>query len=259
MQHEAQLLKEFKELQAVDAVPSEAIRAERLSLCAQALRKCREEMKPYSPDFVRVRSGQPLNCAHAIRTLQHRITDEEAVVSLYCGSRNTYAFILKRVAKPTWMRLGIDRDQCEQAGKLLRRAFNGAPDEFPPYPSIRRERPFDRSLSFLRALEAAFAPLFDSLDGMQLVHIAPHGPLHTIPLHALRMRDDRYVAEHMAINYWPSISTVLGARPTTPPRSGRTRVFVGGIASRDDAQPDHFMKDAELFRNLPCDITSAMS
>ena len=280
---ESELLREKRDLQTVDEVQSETFRIRRLTEIAKELRTCWKQTEAYAPRYVRLRSGQPLTYLEIQAEVTQHLDEKTAVISLYCGEDTTTVFVLRRGWSEPWsLQFSVGRAECEKLAGRLRRAFNGAPEEFPPYPPIRRDRPFQRDLSFLDRLGGQLGPLFLKLEDAELIHLVPHGPYHLIPFHALRLPCGGYVAERFTMVYWPSISTVFQLlsrqRPAREkPRSGvlksilrratslgrqaagsdRPQALVGGIAAAGDVHPEYFERDADILSGTPCEVTLA--
>jgi CHAT domain-containing protein len=157
--------------------------------------------------------------------------------------------------------LPLHGEDLEQTARQLQRAFNGAPEEFPPYPSIRGDMPFKRRLDFLDKLSAAMSPLFANLDEVEQICVAPHGPLHTIPLHALQLPEGQYLGEKYAVVYTPSLSVAVSKMRQAPAplsHDSKDRVFVAGVSSADDVHPEYFEGDAALFDPAYWELHTAM-
>jgi CHAT domain-containing protein len=65
--------------------------------------------------------------------------------------------------------------------------------------------------------ESLIAPFQEKLLGIDGLIIIPHGPLHALPFHALRLRD-RYLIETWNVSYAPSAAVLKYCwnKPTTP-------------------------------------------
>jgi hypothetical protein len=229
-------LRLVRELQEEGSTKSEAYRDEKLRETRKALEALREEMKPFAPDYVRFRSGVPYTFREMAALLP--ATDgETAYVSFFVDKRVTRCFVFHRGAlAPEIVTVELGRDELTRIAKRLRRAFNGAPEEFPPYPPIRGDMPFRRKLDFLAPLGSAMNGFFKAVEGTDLIVVAPHGPLHLIPLQILRCADGRFLVEKSALVYTPSLSTSFQAlqRPRKPAKTGtRIPAFAAGVSSAD--------------------------
>lgn len=178
VERERRLLELNRDLQENEADPhgrSETYRLQRVQEVERALRECWAEMNPTAPDYVRLRAGEPATLDE-VRAL---IASEEvptAVVSFLCRRDHTTCFVLGSDAPGVAThQLDIGSDELDRAARSLRRAFNGAPDEFPPYPPIRRDRPGDRDLAFLHDAGARLLAFLPSVEGVELLCMAPTG------------------------------------------------------------------------------------
>jgi tetratricopeptide (TPR) repeat protein len=257
---EAEFLRLVRALQEEGATKSEAYRDEKLRETRSTLGKLWEEMKPFAPGYVRFRSGAPYKFREMAALLP--TTDGETTfVSFFVDKRLTRCFLFHRGAlAPKIVTVELGREELTRIAKQLRRTFNGAPEEFPPYPSIRGDMPFRRKLDFLDPLCTAMSGFFQAVEGADLIVVAPHGPLHLIPLQILRCADGKFLAEKSAVVYTPSLSTSLQAlqRSHKPAKTGtKIPVFAAGVSSADDSQPQYFESDAELFDTERWDLTAA--
>jgi tetratricopeptide (TPR) repeat protein len=246
-----------------ERVPSEEQRYEKLAKIREQLKGCWDRIRLIAPDYVRGRSAEPYVFEEILETLRATTTGNTALVSFFAGDSTTACFVLRADStEPIMLSIPIGEEELRQAARLLQRAFNGAPDEFPPYPPIRGDIPFKRTLGFLDKLSAAMSPLFLSLEGIDLVCVAPHGPLHTIPVHALQLPGGQYVGEKYAVVYTPSLSVAMSKMRCAPASSSsdgsRDRAFVAGVSSADDAHPEYFEVDAALFNSNHWKLRTAM-
>jgi CHAT domain len=260
-QMESALMAEERRWQG-EQVPSEEQRYEKLGKIRKQLKDCRERMRPIAPDYVRTRSAEPYAFAEILETLRSTTMGNTALVSFFSATEATMCFVVRKDRdEPIMLLLPLREEDLKQAARQLQRAFNGAPDEFPPYPPIRGDMPFKRRLDFLNHLSIALSPLFASLDGVEQICVAPHGPLHTIPLHALQLPDGQYLVEKYAVVYTPSLSVALSKmRQAAVSSSSRSkdRAFVAGVSSADDAHPEYFEGDTALFDASYWELHTAM-
>jgi len=260
-QMESALLAEERRWQE-EQVPSEVQRYEKLGKIRERLKDCWERMRPIAPDYVRTRSAEPYAFEEILETLRSTTTDNMALVSFFCGTEATVCFVLRKDRdEPIMLSLPLREEDLKQTAWQLQRTFNGAPDEFPPYPPIRGDMPFKRRLDFLDKLSAAMSPLLASLDGVEQICVAPHGPLHTIPLHALQLPEGQYLGEKYAVVYTPSLSVALSKMrqaPAPSSRGSKDRAFVAGVSAADDAHPEYFEGDAALFDSSYWELRTAM-
>jgi tetratricopeptide (TPR) repeat protein len=242
-------------------VSSERHRHERLGEIRQGLKECWEQMRPMAPAYVRMRSGEPYSFSEISELLQTLGSPRPALVSFFTDWEATTCFVVRPESKqPTMLSIPVSREQLEGIAGKLRRTFNGAPDEFPPYPPVSSDRLFRRKLDFLEPLNSALRELFACLEGAELVCVAPHGPLHLIPLNMLQLPGGKYFGEEYGVIYSPSLSTAVQALPrwTGPTPGWKTRVFTAGVSSADDAHPEYFEGDTMLFSPVHWEVRSAM-
>ena len=121
---------------------------------------------------------------------------------------------------------------------------------------MRRTRPWARDLADWNALSEALLSFVTHLEGIESLVIAPHGPLHLLPFHALRMSDRRFVAERFTVAYIPSLTALRYLLPAESPTAlgATSSVYVAGVAAREDAHPELFERDDALFTSAgwPC-------
>lgn len=257
---EADLLRSFRALQEEGATISESYRDERLRETRESLEELWPQMKPFAQEYVRFRSGAPYSFRE-LSSLLPAGDGETAFVSFFVDPSRTRCFIFHSGASaPRFITLELGREELIRMASQLRRTFNGAPDEFPPYPPIRGDKPFRRKLDFLEPLETAMREFFNAVRGADLIVVAPHGPLHLIPLQILRCPDGTFLGQRSGIVYTPSLSAGLqalhrGAR--APGAAGGIPIFAAGVSSADDAEPQYFENDGEIFDSERWCLTSA--
>ncbi|UPK67963.1 CHAT domain-containing protein [Chitinophaga filiformis] len=232
--------------QQMENAYSEAYRLQRLQELRMELFAIRDEIKLFAPDYVRARAGLPYQYEEAQAFLDRE--PHVAFISFFCDTENTTVFVvLAEEPEPRVFRYAVGSDEIEKVVKQMQRAFNGAPFEFPPYPPILPDRPFERELDFLDQLGASLLGFTHILTDVEVLCIAAHGVLHQVPFHAIRLIDGRYLAEQFAVVYTASISTTLlqqtGQKRSTRPNT----VYVACVPSKEDKRPDLFEQDLDLF------------
>ena len=256
-ERETRLLQQERSLQAGSAGGSEASRLDQLANVQSQLEACWRDMRASAPSYVRFRSGEPCSFDEVSGWLD-RQPDPVGLLSLFCDAEGTTAFVARRgQVRPAMFRMAIGQEELKSAARQLRRTFNGNPREFPPYPPIRGDAPHRRRLDCLSAASQAFAPVWDALDGVDVVCIAPHGPLHLLPLHALSS-DGRFAAERFAVVYTPSLSALLQLESRARPARQSTRALVVGVSSADDGHPELFEDEADLFADTGWPVTHSL-
>lgn len=241
---------------------SQTFRFEWLQEINRELQACWEAMRPFAPEYVRLRSGEPSTLQDLKTLLSGQLATPVAFVSFFCDEGNTTCFVMRSDEKRLHVfHSTVGRKDLSKAAKLLRREFNGAAGEFPPYPPIRGDRPWERTLKAFEELSDALLNFLPAVQGVELLCIAPHGPLHLLPLHALRAPDGKFLVEHFAVAYCPSLSTLrytLEKAPRDPLTVTKPAVYVAGIASRNDTHPEFFEHDDQIFNPQVWDITADM-
>lgn len=230
-------------------VPSEEYRIQRLGEIREDLLNVWNRMEATAPAYVRFRTARPVRFAEMQEWIENEGVAGPVFVSFFCDDTTTTAFALSGGdVQPEVCRFPIGRPEWEQVVRGLHRTFNGAPSEFPPHPPIAGNRPFARSLDFLYRAGVSVADFLASFTGARPLCIAPHGPLHLIPFHALRTSGDAFLASLVDIVYTPSLSTsawTLSRGVTHAP--SRPSVLVAGVSAAEDADPASFEEDALIF------------
>jgi tetratricopeptide (TPR) repeat protein len=223
---------------------------ERLRQVQQQLQSCWKEMRSYAPEYVRLRSAEPTTLQELRALFGSCPGPKTAFVSFFCDADTTTAFVIRSDEAPLRVfRSPVGQEKLNLVAQRLWRAFNGDADEFPPYPPILREQPEGRSLKFFDELSPDLLKFLPAVEGVELLCIAPHGPMHLLPLHALRAPDGKYLVEHFAVSYTPSASTLnyVFSRGTRFPGPNIPKAYVAGVASRADKHPEYFENDAAIF------------
>ncbi|WP_330300248.1 CHAT domain-containing protein [Streptomyces sp. NBC_00503] len=178
-----------------------------------------------------------------------------AFVSFFCGTRHTYVFVLATHAELRAERVRIGRDELQGAADELRRIFNGDPQSFPPLAPLRPRAPHRRSIAFLDALGPRLTAFAEFTAPQTLICVAPHGPLHLLPLHALPMADGARLATRNCLTYTPSLSVLAPVlRRRTPLRRTGRALFVG-VAAQEDPNPELFRTDGTLLKSAGWQVT----
>lgn len=259
-ERETQLLALRREVQHGAGNATLPERAKQLSQLEQTLETCWHEMRAHAPAYVELRRGEPATLDDLQRVLAKE-TEPIACVSYYCGEDDTTCFIVRSDdQKVRCLRLKVGASRISEAVHRLQRAFNGDLGEFPPYPPIRRSHPEDRDLSFFDDLSAELLSFIPEVEGIEHLCIVPHGPLHLLPLHALRLPTGRYLAAEKALTYAPSITSLRYclSRRDNQLRPGTLRkpvAYVAGVSARSDTHPDYFEQDSRLFQPQDWDLS----
>ncbi|MFC7266031.1 CHAT domain-containing tetratricopeptide repeat protein [Streptomyces lutosisoli] len=209
-------------------------RADRVRNIQDELTALHERMRTVAPAYVRLRESTPATLAET-RAMLARRGDGASLVSYLCGRTTTWIFEVAADGTLTSAQAPVTRKELSDCAERLQRTFDGDESVFPPIAPLNRNRPWRRDLSFLDALSPLvdFSERATGNDG--LVCVAPDGPLHGIPLHALKSpKDQRYIIEHTAVSYIPNISSLLyiAARASEARSDGDQSAFVAAVPTR---------------------------
>ncbi len=237
---------------------STAYRRQRLREVHDELEACWTAMAAHAPEYVRLRRGDPVDVDELRGFLVGAGNEPMAVVSFFCGAETTTMFVVRSdTAGVQTFTSPTGRARIEQAALELRRAFNGDPRSFPPYPPIRREKPERRKLPVFEAVSAELLRFLPAVEDIELLCVAPHGPLHLLPIHAMPLDTGGVVADRHALAYTPSATALVYALQNRHDEStGNPHVYVAGTASLADARPELFEEDVELFDPHAWEVTS---
>jgi len=103
-----------------------------------------------------------------------------------------------------------------------------------------------------RLFPAALRPHLDDCD---LLSIIPHGPLHSLPMAALRWSEEQFLIERFGLCFAPSLSVLRFCRTRNPLREpGRSTAprsaMAAAIAAADDRNPALFEADTERLAQI---------
>lgn len=190
-----------------------------------------------APEYAGLRRGAPARLDE-VRALLSRHAPPEGMVlaSYFCGTSDTYCFVLTSDGRPLRMRrIPLGRAAVEALTRRLRTLFNGGRDPssgvlLRPLPA---RRPDKRDTSFLAELTPLLEPFADLLTDRRLVAVSGHGPLSGVPFAALPLPSGALLGESNAVVSVPGVSSLryLLAHPATPPG---TAVAVGCAGREDD-------------------------
>lgn len=246
------LEREYQASNARETIEFETARLQRLREIAAELEACWRKIEPYAPEYVMLRRGE----AARLEDVQEIFSKDagalpKAFVSCFSDDEGVTWFVQRSDRADVGVfRAAVSRSALLETAKRLRRAFNGAPVEFPPYPPVRRTQPWDRDLRFFETLGDELLTFLPGVAGIEHICVAPHGPLHLLPIHALRAPDGRYLAEHFAITYAPNLGSLrycIARRGNESTRADNISVLCAGVASRDDVRLELFERDQEIF------------
>jgi len=112
------------------------------------------------------------------------------------------------------------------------------------------------ALTYLDELSDKLLPpaLHPALENCAVLCISAHGPLHSLPLHALRWSDGAYLAERFGVCFVPSVGVLRHCRERNRARSAKSpyRPKTGLVACVDmlGTQSDEFEADRDLLAPL---------
>uniref|UniRef100_UPI003F497688 CHAT domain-containing protein n=1 Tax=Nonomuraea sp. CA-252377 TaxID=3240003 RepID=UPI003F497688 len=252
LRREAELLLAEHRLQHAQWVPGADFgraRIARIEEIHAALSDIWEEMRPFAPEYVRLRQARPLDLPQARELLRRHAPDGGmALVSYFVGRDESTCFVLRSDDERLRIcRIAVADAELGRVAARLRSTFNGDPTAFPPVAPLRGRHPQRRSIAFLDAVGPDLLSFTAHTTGLPLVCIAPHGPLHLLPVHALPAGGGARLIDTVATVYSPSLSSlarVMPRRQATDER--RTSAFVAGVAAREDDDHDLFEHDDSL-------------
>jgi hypothetical protein len=151
------------------------------------------------PAYASLRYPQPVS-AEQIQSLLH---DDEALVEFATSERAGFGWIVRRSGVALF-RIP-PRPALESAVRLIEALSLAADTE-----GLRA--------SGRRAGELLLGPARSRLEGVERLIVVPDGPLHRLPFAVLRLHDDRWLVEDVALAVAPSATVLseLRSRPSTP-------------------------------------------
>jgi CHAT domain-containing protein len=170
---------------------------------------------PGGDRFVALRKADPPDLEQIRRWLSAQ-PGAPALLMFAIANQRVIAFVVRSDdAQPVAIELELTQAQLsDYAERFVSEVRRYDPEE--PYPE-----------TWLRLSEPLLGPLLPHLDGIDLLHIVPAGPLHGLPMHALRVSADVTLIERFAVVYAPSVSVALQCG-TMRPAGGSDRALVVG-------------------------------
>lgn len=216
--------------------------------CAWALAPVYDELRNTAPEYVRLRSAQPVDATRALRLLGDAAPEGGMVLASYfTGESETFCFVLASGEDALWWyRIPMGRAELHEAAERIRLVVDGDRTAFPAVPPIKPRRPAPLPLD---GPAEQLLPFHELLAGRELLCVAPHGPLSVLPLGALRLPDGRYCIEQTAVVYTPSISALAVLRAAQPP--GRTALLSVRVAAEEDLRGRGGGFEADTLRPAP--------
>lgn len=252
LHREAELLLAERRLQRSQWVAGTRAGRDRLARLGEIhaeLSRIWAEMRLFAPEYVRLRQAQPLNLIQARELLSRHAPDGGmAMVSYFVGSDETTCFVLRSDDERLRIcRIALADTELGRVAERLRVTFNGDPGSYPPVAPLRGRHPQRRSIAFLDDIGPELLSFTAHTAGLPLVCIAPHGPLHLLPLHALPADNRARLIDTVAAAYCPSLSSLahVMVRPRATGHHGETS-FVAGVAAQEDAAHELFEHDDSL-------------
>lgn len=210
-----------------------------------ALAAVHRSMAPAHPEYVRLRSGTPVEL-EALRRVLSACADTPTIVSFHCLENHLICFVVRPGGALSVRRTPVTRAELDRAARELRADFNGDPTAFPPTPPPRRDAPGSRSQRALAALGSRVLPFLDDVEPGALLCLVPHGPLHELPLHAVEVAPGRPLALEHPVVYSPSLSVLAHTLWRDPPATPIERALVVGVAGTADPHPEYFENDEDV-------------
>lgn len=152
------------------------------------LNKVYDQIQEFSSEYVDLRKGRPLGIEE-IKTLletQDRIT---AFVEYYTSDEKVFIFVMRSDKKDVKVEI-IDLFSYELLDYINRYYMEiiAIPDTVETWQELS---------------EKLLKPIFNYIDGCELVYFIPYGLLHYLPLHAFFIKDKRSDKKKRLIEYFP--------------------------------------------------------
>jgi CHAT domain-containing protein len=226
LEREANLISELRALEhAIRNAPDEARRRQFVAQQAErraALDEMWAQLEPHAPDYVALRRGDPIKYEQ-LQALVDGFDTAAALVEFYTLPDEIIAFVLRSGEKePAVAQVDITQDQLLHHVQTYWR-------EVVEYPQRG-----DIGQRWQELAGPLLADVLPHLEKAELIYLVPHGLLHYLPLHALRM-DGEYLVDRIPIAYAPS-AAVLGRviqRTVGIERMGQPKALVAGNPTLD--------------------------
>lgn len=203
------------------------------------LRQAWDALEPVVADYVALRRGDPVRYGQVQELLAEMAN--AALVEFYTRPEETVIFVLREKEKSVV--------QVPMPSERLRRCISTFQREVVEYPRCgdigrrmrhlrprRTEHPrrSDIGQGWQDLAQPLLRPVLPLLTGADLVYFVPHGPLHLLPLHALKV-DGCYPIDLFRIVYAPSAAILIRLLKRTKPGKGQKRrsAFVAGNPTLD--------------------------
>jgi CHAT domain-containing protein/tetratricopeptide (TPR) repeat protein len=188
------------------------------------------EIEKHAPDYVAMRRGDSLSFQELTNVLRADVDETLAALELVL-LRDTLLTVAYRSdwEAPVISTVGLDAAAAQE----ILASFENEVIEYPRH--VRAKLAFQHS--WRSKLEALLAPALQPLLRASCLYLVPHGWLHNLPLHALRVGDEA-VAAQTRVAYVPSI-TVLARLLRARPRAALSgESLVVGYSEEAATRPD---------------------
>lgn len=200
-----------------------------------------DKMEKSAPQYAYLRRGGPIT----YQDLQDTVDDLDTMVALvefYTLPNKIIIFVLRSQERgPVVTQSPISEDQLWRHIQNYRREV------------VEHRQRGDMGLRWQELARLLLAKVISHLDGVELVYLVPHGLLHYLPLHALRL-NGKYLIEHFPIAYTPSaavLSQVIQGRAAMG-RTGKPEALVVGNPTNDlPHSEDEARQIGQLFEIQP--------
>ena len=175
----------------------------------------RKEMRKYPPldELLDLRSGKSEKMSDLNWLFDSPWSQNIVLVDWICFVDNVYVIVLDHKLQPSMERLSFSVQWLEKWSE------ENLPD------SLRQPE----NDSPLRQLDNLIFPLSFLVKPGSVLVLSPSGPLHSIPLHALKLPNGKLLIEEHPVVYAPSLSTLHHCiLRTLSPRSTRTPIAAFG-------------------------------
>ena len=190
-----------------------------------------QEIEKRFPDYANLVNPSPASIEQARAVL----TNDEALVALYAGEKESYVWALRKAGPVTFAVIPLGRGQLADMVAQLRHALE------PNASTLGEIPPFDVALAY-KLYAAILQPVEAGWKGAKTLIMALHGPLGQVPFSLLVTRpvgqpQDRaalfsgyqevpYLVREVAVTQVPSVAALAILRGMPPANPGR-RAFVG--------------------------------
>jgi CHAT domain-containing protein len=199
LEKETSLVAELRGLEHV--IRNASDEAQRRQFVAQqgerwaALDEVWAQLEPHAPDYVSLRRGDPVKYDD-LQALVDSLGPAAALVEFYTLPDKIIVFVLRsREQEPAVAQVSMSQDQLWRHVQNYEREV----EEYSQRGDIGQR--------WQELAGPLLADVLPNLDGAELVYLVPHGLLHYLPLHALRV-DGGYLVDRFPIAYTPSAAVL---------------------------------------------------